>query len=370
MKFKQVLACIFTFLLMFSVAGCTSQAEYLEMTMNLVENNPSELPQLFENLNSKTVDEFKLKIDEQVQVFLDKGSYQEAIDLLEKLTRVDELKDYINLNNIIINSIKESNEYFIKGQEYYSQIADVKELAKKQLVIDNAIENFNKVLIDDKLNYNNAQDIMAELIPQFNSVVSQRYVKRAKELYDSKEYKLAVEGLNEALKFKQSKEIKELKEQYLAKLAEHIESNIVSNYDEMSNITWHYAKNTSKTIDYFTFYTYVGERDSKYWLCLTTGFSISDWVFFNKIDVKADEERFTITFDYFEDKVEEVSLSGVQEWISITDPCYDNLKKIANAKEVKFRFSGDDYYKDFKLSSSQQKKLNQVLDYYKLKIKD
>ncbi|MEE1320435.1 MAG: hypothetical protein UHM85_02735, partial [Acutalibacteraceae bacterium] len=110
---------------------------------------------------------------------------------------------------------------------------------------------------------------------------------------------------------------------------------------------------------------YIGYQDGSYWLRLIFNYTDDDWVFFKKVIVAADDERFTETFSYF-DIVRDNGGGDVWEYIDIEvgESEIEMLRAIANSKETIVRFQGDDYSSDFTVKSSDKAAIKQVLDAY------
>jgi tetratricopeptide (TPR) repeat protein len=282
-----------------------------------------------------------------------------------------------------ISSLKESLEYreSYEVKELIEQVELLKDgiWTYKSNQLDNAIEIFESINIENSELYENAQ----EMIGTITGEQIENSLGIAKLKYDEEDYVQAYTYLSEAIELG-SEEALNLENEYKEKsdesirIAEEIRikeeeeqrsrilSNITKNIDEFEGISWCYADGTPKRIGSFSFYCYVGEKNSRTWLRLKTGFHKSDWVFFEKISVKADEYKFEIPFDYYEDRDTDIG-SGIYEWIdiSVNSSLLSKLKKVTEADEVIVRFSGD-YYKDYELSSKQKIRIKQIIDYYEL----
>lgn len=122
----------------------------------------------------------------------------------------------------------------------------------------------------------------------------------------------------------------------------------VKDYDEVedayvysANRTWGVDENTSGGI-YPTIIT-KGEEKTTYIKYVYTGY---DWVFFDKIIIRTDGNRYEQQFDYNEVKRDTSSLGGqhVEEKVTrdIDKETYDILKDIAESSRTILRFSGQD----------------------------
>ncbi|MBE7063218.1 MAG: hypothetical protein E7390_05470 [Ruminococcaceae bacterium] len=110
---------------------------------------------------------------------------------------------------------------------------------------------------------------------------------------------------------------------------------------------------------------YIGQSDSKTWLCMQCHYTGDDWVFFENITFAVDDERFYKSFNYFDLirdnegwKVWEIAnFEATAEDISI-------LRAIADSTQTIVRFQGDDYNFDFTVSESDKQAIRDVLTAY------
>lgn len=153
---------------------------------------------------------------------------------------------------------------------------------------------------------------------------------------------------------------KEIIEMYNGEL-ETISKSITSKYDDFEGITWYSHKNQPKYSNTNACYLYAGSKNKQYWGRLVVRFSGEDWIFVKRIIVKCDEIKLNLnTTDVKRDN----SSGDVWEWIDIS---YDRNEQdivlcIINSKEIKIRFEGDQYSKDYTLTSKEK---NALIDMYK-----
>lgn len=110
---------------------------------------------------------------------------------------------------------------------------------------------------------------------------------------------------------------------------------------------------------------YIGMDDNgNIWMRVVYNFTDDDWVFFKKITVAADDERYYRSFKYF-DIVRDNDGGQVWEYID-TDGASDvtMLWAIVNSKETIVRFEGDDYSHDFTVRESDKQAIKEALLVY------
>lgn len=91
-------------------------------------------------------------------------------------------------------------------------------------------------------------------------------------------------------------------------------------------------------------------------------YAAEDWLFVENVRFNIDGE----IIDYYTGKWETDHDSKIWEWSDeqVDVVSYITLKKIANAKTVKYRLNGSQYYKDKTLSQSAIKSIKNTLAYY------
>ena len=110
---------------------------------------------------------------------------------------------------------------------------------------------------------------------------------------------------------------------------------------------------------------YIGRDSSSTWLRIVYNYTAYDWIFFEKVIVAADDERFTKNFDYFDVTRDN---SGERVWEYMDDNAgasdVEMLWAIANSTETIVRFEGDDYYHDFTVKDSDKQAIRDALTVY------
>ncbi|TFD92758.1 hypothetical protein E2605_18105 [Dysgonomonas capnocytophagoides] len=135
-------------------------------------------------------------------------------------------------------------------------------------------------------------------------------------------------------------------------------------YDEFEKTTWIEHKSIPKYVNTKGFYTYIGMKDNSVWERLVIRYHGEDWLFIQKIMIKADESIFEIT----PQKVERDNDSQVWEYIDIT-PDKTEIAMISNviaSKTTKIRFEGKQHYFDWVLSSKEINALKDTQIYFNL----
>ena len=162
------------------------------------------------------------------------------------------------------------------------------------------------------------------------------------------------------------------KEHYAEKKAEMGKAayaKLNKKYDKVEGITWY----TSKTAPYYAdtrsyVLPYIGMRDGGVkWLRLVFHYTGSDWIFFDRLTIMVDGEKYYKVFDYY-DVVREVGGGKVWERADISADGTDIelLKKIADSNETIIRFQGDNHYYDLTVKGSDKTAIKEVLEAYSI----
>lgn len=92
----------------------------------------------------------------------------------------------------------------------------------------------------------------------------------------------------------------------------------------------------------------------------------SDWVFFDKIIIKTDSNRYEKDFDYYEVDRDTSSLGDVhiEEKVarSLDSDTYEMLKDIASSSKTILRFSGEEGYRDRELTQENKAQIQRYLE--------
>lgn len=136
--------------------------------------------------------------------------------------------------------------------------------------------------------------------------------------------------------------------------------------DEMRGITWYRDKSSPKYVNSRTsLFAYIGkEKEQAPFLRLKIQYTADDWLFIEKYIIKADDETFEITENGYGEIETDNGGGDIWEWLDrpVGQDELTILKAIANAKEVKIRFVGRQYYKDKTMSLKDKIAVQNVLD--------
>lgn len=210
---------------------------------------------------------------------------------------------------------------------------------------------------------------------------AQKLLSEAQALYDSKQYDKAKSTVATLLdKHPLSKEseqgkqllvaienaVKEAKAAEERRLSEAT-ARMVRQYDEVTEITWHYDKSSPSGYTSKGFYLYFGTKSQRDpWLRLVISYYGSDWVFARKFMVKADSQTFEISPTYSEIKRDN-SGGHVWEWYDtlLNEKLYEIVRAVISSNKVIIRYQGDDKSSDTTVTEVQKQALQNVLDAYK-----
>lgn len=91
----------------------------------------------------------------------------------------------------------------------------------------------------------------------------------------------------------------------------------------------------------------------------------SDWLFIESFEVKADNKKYYVSIERYDDVSTNVSGGSIWEYIRLPfEKNEDVIRAIANSKNVSIRFYGRQYYDDRKLSNAKIKALKNMLILY------
>jgi len=126
---------------------------------------------------------------------------------------------------------------------------------------------------------------------------------------------------------------------------------------------WKFYSNGSWMADKTTFIrTYIGMNNSSVWIRVIYNYTGRDWVFWTKLTVLTDSDRFTKSYSYFNIVRDN---SGGKVWEYYDDNAdIAMLRAIAASDTVQMRFEGSDYSSDFTLDAADKKAIQQTLEVY------
>lgn len=235
-----------------------------------------------------------------------------------------------------------------KAREAYEELV----LENKAAAVDSVIDQIGEVTLESAEKINAAQQAFEQLTEK-----EKGKVKNASLLNQAEEKLAALQ--------KQEKE---------AKRAEALKllDNMRLDEDKVRHLKFYYPKawrfnsygNWIADTRCFIL-PYIGMDDNgNIWMRVVYNFTDDDWVFFKKITVAADDERYYRSFKYF-DIVRDNDGGQVWEYID-TDGASDvtMLWAIVNSKETIVRFEGDDYSHDFTVRESDKQAIKEALLVY------
>lgn len=235
-----------------------------------------------------------------------------------------------------------------KAREAYEDLV----LENKAAAVDSVIDQIGEVTLESAEKINAAQQAFEQLTEK-----EKGKVKNASLLNQAEEKLAALQ--------KQEKE---------AKRAEALKllGNMRLDEDKVRHLKFYYPKawrfNSSGSwiADTRCFILpYIGmDNNGNVWMRVVYNYTDDDWVFFKKITVAADDERYYRSFKYF-DIVHDNGGGKVWEYID-TDGASDvaMLWAIVNSKETIVRFEGDDYSHDFTVKESDKQAIKEALLVY------
>lgn len=132
--------------------------------------------------------------------------------------------------------------------------------------------------------------------------------------------------------------------------------------DKLENTTWYYDKSSPNRANTNTFHVYFGEKGKDVWLRWTTRYFADTWLFVHSFTVYADGQ----SWEYNNVKIERDHTADTWEWHDTTPTARDieMIRAVIRSKEATIRFHGRQYHDDRKISATQKKALQRVLDAY------
>ena len=142
--------------------------------------------------------------------------------------------------------------------------------------------------------------------------------------------------------------------------------------DKVEGITWYMHNSMPDYIDVRSYIIpYIGVQGDNTWICIRYNYTEDDWVFWEKLTIVTDNEKYIKTVGPF-DTVRDNDGGVVWEWY---DEClYYNqaldsdellmLKDISESTETIIRFEGDEYYYDLTVTDTDKAIIKDVLGLY------
>jgi hypothetical protein len=140
-------------------------------------------------------------------------------------------------------------------------------------------------------------------------------------------------------------------------------SPLIKKCDEFKKLCFYRHKNNSKFRNSNDFGIYISESENDYYLRLSIQYLSDDWLFVTSVQVKADTSVFEIPVEDFE---RDNDAGEIWEWSDTEVNSYllSELESISQAKTVKIRFNGRQYYGERTLPPAKIKALKEVLSIY------
>lgn len=269
--------------------------------------------------------------------------------------------------------LDKSNE-FLKKYPKSNKVEEVENIKKDILLLMKKEEIYNEL----KKEFDSQMDKikLTEDIKKLEGLKETRDIIIKKIKNENLESKFEIEELNiekKILKIKTEIEIKRKKE--LEK--KEIIKKIYSNYDDFDQRKWFYGKddNGNKTIKSSPMYLYGGgdkgdlKQELPSYLVIRLNYNGDSWVFFNEVKISFDGNVETFYPDY-SDIRHEAYRGGVNESYDIVigsnnEYYIDIFERIASAKKVKIRFSGDDYYDIKNINNKSKQQIKNIISAYK-----
>jgi hypothetical protein len=142
-------------------------------------------------------------------------------------------------------------------------------------------------------------------------------------------------------------------------------------YEEGVHTMWYEHVNNPRYTNSrsWSIYPYIGKKDGAFWMCITVGYTRSDWIFIGtggSITFVIDGSDHRLNYDEYLD-VDDYIGGGVSEWVNKCDQ--DALiRAIATANRVVVSFSGDNGNRriEHALTSSELQAFREAVEYYDL----
>jgi hypothetical protein len=142
-------------------------------------------------------------------------------------------------------------------------------------------------------------------------------------------------------------------------------------YEEGVHTMWYEHVNNPRYTNSrsWSIYPYIGKKDGTLWMCITVGYTRSDWIFIGtggSITFVIDGSDRPLNYDEYLD-VDDYIGGGVSEWVNKCDQ--DALiRAIATANRVVVSFSGDNGNRriEHALTASELQAFREAVEYYDL----
>ena len=150
---------------------------------------------------------------------------------------------------------------------------------------------------------------------------------------------------------------------------ENAKSRMRITVDDIRGVTFYEPNRMPKYMNSrCSFLPYIGMRSNNSnnnWMLLKINYAGDDWVFFKKITIAVDDERYYKTFSYYD--INRDNAGGMVGEIvdaEVSSADIEMLRKIVTSKKTVIRYDGDDYYHDYTLTDSDKSAIKDVLTIY------
>lgn len=156
--------------------------------------------------------------------------------------------------------------------------------------------------------------------------------------------------------------------EYYVVLKEDLLSDMYTEEDEMMGTVWYFPDAMPEYINDRSYVLpYIGKQGLTNTMWLRFAYVGDDWVFFEKVTIKVDNEYYNKTFSYF-DITRDNAHGDVWEYIDhrVTSVDIDMLWDIVNSGKTIVRFEGDEYHYDITISEEDKEAIEDMLLLYEL----
>ena len=139
--------------------------------------------------------------------------------------------------------------------------------------------------------------------------------------------------------------------------------NVWSKKDEVRDEEYVYSKYDKNMIGYNLIIPYAVRTHSLTLARFRLQYHSDNWIFFQKIILKIDDEYIEIPFEKEDKQEDTIRGNGVAEWITIpmTDEIKSVLFKVSKSKIAILRLEGRQYYDDREITENEKKGIKDVL---------
>ncbi|MEL6919185.1 MAG: hypothetical protein AAFO99_15825 [Bacteroidota bacterium] len=133
--------------------------------------------------------------------------------------------------------------------------------------------------------------------------------------------------------------------------------------DEFKKISFYYHNLTPKYINKDWVFPYIGKNESNVWMRFKMQYEDDDWLFINKVQFLIDGEPTDFASGSFK---RDNNGGRIWEWgdIEVNEVMAIILRSIANSKEAKVRYTGNQYHNDRTITTREKKVMLETLAVY------